>query len=526
MKFTLQQFKESVNSVWYSCNVGVLLVFAFVVLALLSFQEYGVSFDEPQQRRTGYVNAKYIQGEDDELLVYNDRDYGPIIELPLYMMERLFNLDSEEKVHKYRHLVCHIIFLVGAFYAYLLVVFLYKNKWLGAIAFLLLVMHPRLYGHSFFNSKDIPFLATFIIAFYALVRTFSNPALWRFVLFGIVSGVLINMRIMGVIIPFVAIVVAITEMIKERRVGNMLIGLFLFGCSMLLTLYATWPYLWSNPIGHFIEAFENMSKFRWVGEVLYNGESLMSTELPWYYIPGWFSVTTPIVFLLLGLLGVLALVYNTIKKPSLIFQDKKLFYTLIFFGCFIGPVVVVVLLNSVLYDSWRQLFFIYAGFIFVVIYGVDFIWRRKAIRKITLVSIVGTVILIGIFQIKQFPNQHVYFNAFVYSNQPEEIRKKWEMDYWGVSHKQALEHIAKHDLRDSIRVSVDLLPGEANALVLKPEDKKRLYVKVNLENPDYFITTFRMYPEGYPELDSLKYSAIKFGNSSFSQTYKFLPNED
>ena len=104
---------------------------------------------------------------------------------------------------------------------------------------------------------------------------------------------------MGVLLPVSIFFILFIEMLKEKNyLKHIKIGAILLITTSII-LYVTWPFLWRNPIDNFIFAFKNMSKFRWDGTVLFNGEFVKATEIKWNYIPVWFSITTPITFLLI-----------------------------------------------------------------------------------------------------------------------------------------------------------------------------------------------------------------------------------
>ena len=65
---------------------------------------------------------------------------------------------------------------------------------------LLFLLHPRLYAHAFFNSKDVPFLAMFMIALCLVHRAFEKDTVRAFAVLGAAAAVLMNLRIMGVML--------------------------------------------------------------------------------------------------------------------------------------------------------------------------------------------------------------------------------------------------------------------------------------------------------------------------------------
>jgi len=498
------------------------------ITALVSYDEYGISWDETTQRHTGDVSMNYVANKlffsgNQDLLKYTDRDYGVAFELPLSVIEKVLSVLIGENrdtrsIYLTRHLLTHLFFLISAFFCFLLIEFLYKNKLLATIGFLLVVLHPRLYAHSFFNTKDIPFMSMLLICFYFNAVAFREKQSKYFILLGIGVGLLINLRIMGVmmlsLIPFFLMIDALKE--KSYKI-NVKLGI-IFISTVIATLYVTWPFLWVNPLENFVFALKNMVRFRWGGTVLFNGEFIKATELSWNYIPVWFTITTPIFYLISGLSGLVLLVVSFFKKPSVYLSNNKQRNNLFFLICFLSPVVIVIINHSVLYDGWRQMYFIYPAFVLLCIYGLNFFYERN-MKKLIVIGFFITFVFIGFFMVKNHPFQHVYFNGFVDRKNPEFLRKHFELDYWGTSYKQSFEYILKHDRSPSINVSVQNAPGYDNAKMLTFKERNRINY-VNIEKATYFITNYRGHPQGYEDIKQREWHSIKVGNNTINTIFK------
>ena len=126
--------------------------------------------------------------------------------------------------------------------------------------------------------------------------------------------------------------------------------------------------------------------------------------------------------------------------------------------------------------------------------------------------------LIG-FMIKNHPHQLVYFNYFVAPNNPEYIRKNFEMDYWGVSYRESLEYILKSDSSKSINLKFSMYSGHIPILILSNSERKRINL-VPLEKADYFITNYRWHPGDYDELKDSEYHSFKVGNNTVNKIFK------
>ena len=191
---------------------AALAVFAAAGIAVLD--DYGVAADEDTQRLIGQAAVNYVlpgaadlpadrmiaDPDHGPVLEPYDRYYGVAFEAPLVLAERALGLADSRAVFLTRHLLTHLFFLTGGLFCYLLVYRLFGDRWLALFALLLFLLHPRLYAHSFFNSKDLPFLAMFMIALYLVQRAFRRDSATAFALCGAGVGVLVNLRIMGVML--------------------------------------------------------------------------------------------------------------------------------------------------------------------------------------------------------------------------------------------------------------------------------------------------------------------------------------
>ena len=500
-------------------KLGFLLFLGMFIISLWVFDDYGVSVDDPIQRTTGLINYDYIFLNDTFLLEWKDRDYGVAFELPLVIIEKLTTFTDLRDVYLLRHLFTHLFFLLGAYCCFLLIDFLYKNKWLATIGFFLIVLHPRLYAHSFFNTKDIPFMAMFLICFYWTALAFDKKTFRSFILLGFGIGLLINLRIMGLMLPCIVLFFLLIDAIKERKylAHLKLSGVFLF--ITCLSLYLSWPFLWKAPVDNFLLAFKNMSQFRWGGVVFFDGNWSKATKLTWDYIPGWFAVTTPIMYLLGGIIGILLLIFNFIKQPLSFFSNEKRRNNLLYVVCFFAPLIAVVVFHSVLYNGWRQLYFIYPSFVLLIIYGIHVLFSSP-FGKMVVATFFLAFIMMSQFMISNSGLQHVYFNAYVDSKDPEYMREHFDTDYWGLSYKQMLEYVLKNDDSPKVKVCIKGIIGQSNLHIIPYESRLRLK-SVKKEEATYYLLSSigRKGPE-YEELKPFLYHSFKVGNSTVGNIYK------
>jgi Dolichyl-phosphate-mannose-protein mannosyltransferase len=501
---------------------GILLFFMAVVIALFVYKDYGIAWDESMQRHTGEVSMDYVLHGDKGLFTYQDRHYGVGFELPLIFIEKVLHINDAGKAFEMRHLVTHLFFLVSAFCCYLLVLRLYKSQFIACLGFLIYAFAPRIYAHSFFNSKDIPYLAMFMITFAISQYAFEKNRRWLFVLLGMACGYTTSLRIMGVILDAFILMFLVIDIIsaavKHEKGKTAVLNLLLFSGSFLIVLYACWPYLWTDPIHNFIVSYQRMSHFDWPFSVLLGGERILGTALPWTYFPHWFLITNPILWLISGIAGVVWVTIIFMRRPLTYLTNTPERNYLLYLMSFGGPILAVMVLHAVIYDDWRHLYFVYAPFVLLALYFINRIWqtRFKLVIRAACIIQLG---FIGYFMVHDHPFQQVYCNELV-SHQKESLRKNYELDYWGCGYKQALEHLVATHPEGRIKVSsydAGVYLARFNSQLLKEEDRNRLEITTP-ENADYFITNYRWHPEDYP-YPKIAYS-VSVLNSTIICIYK------
>lgn len=497
---------------------GIILLLFFIVISLLTYQDYGVAWDESIQRDIGKVSYDYIFNGDNKLDIYLERDHGVGFELILLFVEKAVKAQSFRDIFLARHLASNIFFLSGAFSLYVLSFRLFKKQWLAILAFLMIVLSPRLYAHSFFNSKDTPLLAMYAISFMMAEWAFRKDKAVGYWILGLCVGYATSIRILGIylfgwLFLFLLIDIFIRE--QNKKIGNAISNAVVFIAGAATGVYVFWPTLWKNPVANFIECYKSLSHFRWDGLLLLNGETLQSTHLPWYYLPEWFAITTPVVWPVLGFAGLILLLVSFLKSPLSYLRNTHHRHYLLYIACFLGPVAVIILLHSVVYDDWRHVYFIYPAFVMLVLYVLDKISvSRYKYAGALLVALQLILILVSMLRIHPF--HQVYFNELI-SHKEEYLRKNFDYDYWGSSYKQALTYIMKTDKRDVVKIATPWEPIDLNISFLEEYDKARVQ-SVGVEDAEYFLTNFRYHPQDY-NYPTVYYEA-KVQNSTVVRVYK------
>lgn len=514
----------------YQKLIVILFFAAFLCLGLVIFDDYGISTDEVINRNNGLVAYNYVFKGDQELLTYRDRYYGTAFELFLVLLEKWMSLEDYRSIFLMRHALTFFMFFLGVIFFYLLARYHFKSRKMGLLAAILLILSPRIFAQSFYNSKDIVFLSFFIISIYSMVKYLDSKSMKSAILHALVCAILIDIRIIGIIVPITTLIFFLVDIfvVGEKRKWEGWGSLFLYSYSLPIFAVLFWPTLWKDPLGQFIGAISQMSGYPWDGTVLYLGKYLNATELPWHYIPVWIAVTTPVVSLALFVVGMIYLIREATGRMRAPYMDKRT--SAIFLLLFFSPLVGIVFSGAVLYDGWRHMYFTYAPFLLISLLGVDFFRKTKAgWRKTKLlrwaVYLLAVIFLAqlgatSVFMLNAHPYQNIYFNFL--AGDMTNAKENFEMDYWGLSYREALEAILEKDDRKSIKVFISSLPlsttGRIPALMLPEEESERLIFTDEPLEADYFISNYRWHKEEYPYEN--EFYSIKVNDAKILVVYK------
>ena len=468
--------------------------------------DYGVSFDEPTQRHIARANADYIATGDISALAVDEnivhRFYGIALEMPLLLAERALGLQDSRHIYLMRHLLTHLLFIAGGFACGMLAYRMTSSRWVALLAMLMFLLHPRLYVHSFVNTRDIPFAALLAIALYLTHRAFRRDTLSAFLLCGIGVGLTINLRVFGLmLLPMILAMHALDlwQAGRGERKRILTTGAA-FLASALATAYIIHPYYWENPL-RLIEGVRALSQNPNNYSInLFMGEIYRSDAVPWNYIPVWFAITAPPATLLLGALGSAAVCWQAIMRPLAALRDREVRFLILLMGCCALPVAVVIALESKLYSGWRHMHFLWAPFCLLAAVGLHTItnirmgggiWKvgARLSRRVWLwralgygaagVGLITTLTAMAALH----PHQQVYFNALADTNTPGALAKRYDMDYWRLAQRQSLEYLLARYPADTLRV----WPKNRQTQILPQSDRDRLIVSENPHMADFYL---------------------------------------
>ena len=460
----------------------------FLLVAALALDDYGIWVDT--------CLAGDGERAFDQLPTPHSHYYGAAFETPLALLERVLGLEDPGSISRSRNFLTHLFFLAGGVFCYLLVLRMFGSRPLALVALALFLLHPRIYAHSFFNSKDAPFVAMFMIALYLVHRAFRRDTLGAFLLCGVGVGLLVNLRIVGVLL-FAAVLIprALDLAFAGSADGRKRILLTggTFALAAVLAYHASMPALWTDPFGRFAELTRMLGDHPYESFNLFRGDWLYSRDgPPWDYAPVWLGIATPPATLLLAFIGTVALAWRGLRRPRDVLRNGPLRFGFLLALLPVAAVVAVVVLETNVYNTWRQLFFLYAPLAPLAVFG--FRWLISATHgrwagagAYALMGVAVAAVLIPMVRIH--PHQNNYFNALTDRTTPERLQSRYEMPGWQQApvletltaivgaHPSgpaslALSEYASIHLRlfleelEQFRLTRDFRSGERNALIL------------------------------------------------------------
>ncbi len=486
------------------------MVAIFAVVGIAVVDGYGVSLDAPKQRLIAQMNIDYAVGAGDLPTGASDRYYGVAFEAPLLLVERLLGLTDSRAIFLSRHLLTHLFFLAGGWFCYLLACHLFGDRYLALFALLLFLLHPRIYAHSFFNSKDLPFLAAFMIALYLAQHAFRRGTVAAFAACGVGVGALINLRIMGAMLfAAVAGLRALDLMLARNRAGRRLVAVTAaaFALAAAGTLYALSPYLWRDPLA-IADAFTGLAWHPSVMAEVFQGRWVRWPSIPPHYLPTYVAITTPPATLLLCLIGAGAALGRAGARPGSLIRNTRLRFEWLLLTCLALPIAAVIALNSNIYDGWRQMYFLYAPLCLLAVCGLRALLAaarrlrspaaarlRRGVSALAAAALVTTAADV----VRLHPNQEAYFNFLVDRRTPEHVRNHYDLLYWDTEYRQPLEYLLARYPDSTLYVDGSHMPRLFRNRALLPAAARRriLFTRHPLDEAPGHPATF--YVNGYAD---------------------------
>lgn len=360
----------------------------------------------------------------------------------LYLLNRGFSFECYHWLN---------LFFASAVFAaaYELLYIYYRKPHLALLGPVFLLFTPRFLGHIPFAPRDFSFALTYFMALTALYFLRHKPGFFKVLPLGILFGLAQASRLVGLSLYLVWILMYIYEGFvgkstkprkpdSRKKHGRFTLELLLTLAISLLVMASTWPYLAHGFVSRFLEILGAASNFPWKGEFLFMGRMVSATGLPWYYLPVWILVSTPL-FILFFLAAIPFFMKKAGQNPLLVFFSLALGVNL----------ALVFLFRPVVYLGMRHFLYLLPILaILAALSALEFIlnFRKKGAFRVVMFFVAANMLVVAFHVARLHPYEYIYFNELAGGVQGAYGR--YEIEDRGTSAKEAVEWLEKNRFTD------------------------------------------------------------------------------
>jgi hypothetical protein len=482
-------------------NLYFLTIF---VIGWLIVSDYGVTLDDEIYYINGFNTYEYVKHfllnifskNQFDLSIYKVKmfEWPVLFELFLVALCNALNISEMNEIYLLAHKINFILFFIALILFFKLINKRFKNTSLALLSTLFFLLSPRIFSESFYNSRDIFFLSLFVYFIFFAYKFINYKSIKNIIILSLFSAILINSKILGIIpVGLFILLYIFFELDNYSKIKNEKNMLILFVFFIIFFSYLLWPYLWDDPLRNIKSAFFNIIKVHENFNIInyYFGDYVSSKIVAWHYRPVWLIITTPVIIIILFLIGIFLsciklfrYLNNNLKIDYSITKDTFLdiFLFLVFFITFF----ITIKFNQSKFGGWRHLYFLYVAIVYFAIIATNQIFlsfNKDRYKKIFGILIFANLLYVLIWNLNNHPNQYIYFN-FLFKNYAV---KNFDLDIWGISHKQSLDKILVIDSSKDITVFGKGYTSLRNSyLFLNREERKRIKFS-DFENSKYII---------------------------------------
>lgn len=437
-------------------DLARLLLLGLLVLAALTFQDYGITADEPVQSAYGHMLLSFYTSGFVDHSAFEFKDlflYGGLFDLVAALLVKISTLGEYET----RHLLCVLIGVLGIAGTWRLGRLLAGAR-AGLLAALLLVLSASWYGAIFNNTKDVPFATGMIWSLYYITRFLADlpRRRWATVIkLGLVLGLTLAVRVGAVLNGFyLAVPLILWGVAAGRRDGGgqalrqtrdavvMLLPVLPIAFTVMAVF---WPWAVLSP--HNLPlALGTFARFPISLVTLFNGTPVLSDHPPALYLPVYLAIKLP-ESVLFGLAVALLLGLDRLRRrtPSVARPAALPMVPVILAA--VLPVVLFMVLRPTIYNGIRHFLFVVPVLAVLAAIGLDGLWRRAQAWNRRAGAVLGAAFaVVAVVQawtlVRLHPDEYVYYNQLVGGLKGAQGR--WELDYWSNSLREATQSLARY----------------------------------------------------------------------------------
>jgi hypothetical protein len=484
-------------------GLACILFGAIVIIALLTFQDYGVTWDEDGHNWYGVFVLNYYASGFADLRALHWMDfynYGAVFDA----LAAAANLVSPFGTYETRHLLNALVGVVGLVGTWKLGRTLGGPR-AGFLAALFLALTPNYYGQMFNNPKDIPFAAGSIWALYyivSIIPALPRPKISLVAKLGLACGLTLGVRVGGLLLfaylGMLLSVFALWRALETRRVSVLFRDGLVSGMRVFLPVVAIaypvmlvfWPWAQRGPIANPLSALATFSHQEFPFRTLFAGYYLPATDLPWTYLPVHILLALPELVLLLLIATPFVALFLLWRDSSTIGRHRILMCFMVAFAI-LFPVGYAIAIKAVLFDGMRHFIFVLPPIAAITALLADRAWQKLSAPQLRrgALAVLGLYGAVHVGTMAQLhPDEYVYYNAFIGGTKG--AQGLFKLDYWANSYDEAV-----HGLREYLKAQYggDFMDHDFTVAVCGPPGSAAYYFPPNFiftedrENADFFI---------------------------------------
>ena len=413
----------------------------YLLFSLWTYRDYGCTWDEKDAYQGGAELFQYLVH--DVKPPYLDPEHS-------YPYTCLLSLFTSKMDFEIFHLL-NLFFSVLLFWALFEVLLAqYEKPWFALAGPAFLFLCPSFLGSIPANPKDIPF-AVFYFLSLAAIYWFEQklPGFKvRWAVLGVLFAFAISSRIVGFTLLPILVLFDIYlfwsegKKKKPKEIKSWIwkksrewFGVLVTSQILCMVL---WPYLGEHYFRHLVNVFWLSAHFPPKFAFLFMGGMSDSLTYPWYYLPVWIGISTPLFILILFL-------YSFFMSKSL--KNNKLFSLL---GITLGlNFALYFWLHPAIYDGLRHYLFMLPVLSAMGALAFSEFFKSgkfSAFKKIVCAFLLVNAGMTGAQMVKLHPYEYVYSNEFVGGFKG--AYGKYETDYWVASMKEAVLWLKTNEIKE------------------------------------------------------------------------------
>jgi hypothetical protein len=427
------------------CDLAAAVLFAaLIILVITTFRDYAISNDEEVQQHYGtLIVAYYASGFFDQAL-FHFRDlylYGGLFDVIAVGLQNILPLDP----YDVRHLLCAFIGLggIGAVWATARMI---GGSRAGLLAAAALAVCGIWYGTMFAHTKDIPFAAAMMGALYVLLllaRNLPHPRWSLVVLFGVLTGCALGIRVLGLFaISYAGFAVAAYALFDGIGAWRKAVA-FAIRASVFLVpafaiayiiMIAAWPWAALAPLNP-LRAIGAFDDFHYPISTILDGQVYKMADVPRWYVPAYVSIKLTLLLLIGATLGLVHAILpdaavETPGGPRSKFRRKET--ALIAFAA-LFPLICDVIAHAPGDTGMRHFLFIAPPIAVLAGLGLDGMLSRLRARSPLAAAAALAIVILSLGSdaatlYRLHPDEYLSYNSLV--GGLEGASRRYATDYW------------------------------------------------------------------------------------------------